>query len=85
MSVLIEDKIASGTGSFVVPYFVFYYYINRLGFISFLAFILLPRTQRMFSGWRLLLFLLLFCFVHVYSIEKRILVNKFSSIQNIKY
>ena len=46
MSVLIEDKTVSGTGSFVVSYFAFYFYISRFGFISILAFILLPGTYR---------------------------------------
>ena len=64
MSVLTEDKIASGMGSFGVSFFAFYHDIGRLGFILFLAFILLPGTQRIFSAWRLLLFLLFFCCVH---------------------
>ena len=51
MPVLIEDETLSSTGSFVTSYFAFYYYISRLGFISILTFILLPRTQRIFSTW----------------------------------
>ena len=65
MSVLTEDKTTSGTGSFVVSYFAFSHYISRLGFILFLAFILLSRIQRIFNTWRLLLFLWVFCSVHV--------------------
>ena len=38
MSVWIEDKIVSGTSSFVVSYFILYY-INRLSFISILVFL----------------------------------------------
>ena len=49
MPVLIEDKTLSSTGSFVTSYFAFYCYISRLGFISILTFILLPRIQRIFS------------------------------------
>ena len=41
-SVLIEGKTISDTGSFVASYFEFHHYIGRLGFISILAFILLP-------------------------------------------
>ena len=62
MSVLIEDKTAaaaSATGSADVSYFAFHYFISRLGFISLLAFILFPGTQRVSSARRLLLFLLL--------------------------
>ena len=62
MSVLIEDKTAaaaSATGSADVSYFAFHYFISRLGFISRLAFILFPGTQRVSSARRLLLFLLL--------------------------
>ena len=49
MSVLTEDKTTSGTKSFVVSYFAFSHYISRLGFILFLAFILLSRIQRIFN------------------------------------
>ena len=63
--VLNEDKTVSGTGSVVASYFAFYCYLIRLGFISILAFILLPGTQRIFSTRRLSLFLLLFYCVHV--------------------
>ena len=49
MSVLTEDKTTSGTESFVVSYFAFSHYISRLGFIFFLAFILLSRIQRIFN------------------------------------
>ena len=62
MSVLIEDKTAaaaSATGSADVSYFAFHYFISRLGFISLLAFILFPGTQRVSSARRLLPFLLL--------------------------
>ena len=62
MSVLIEDKTAAAataTGSADVSYFAFHYFISRLGFISLLAFILFPGTQRVSSARRLLLFLLL--------------------------
>ena len=59
MSVLIENKTASGAEGFVVSCFAFYCFINRLGFILFSAFFLLLDTQRIFSAWRLLLFLLL--------------------------
>ena len=65
MSFLIKYKTASGNGSFVVSYFSFYNYISRLGFISFLGFVLLRGTKRVFSVWRLLLFLLFFRCVHV--------------------
>ena len=68
MSVLIKDKTASDTGSFVVS---FYHYISRLDFVLFLAFILLPGTQRIFSAWRLLLFLLFFRCVHVCYRKKK--------------
>ena len=37
MPVLIKDKSESGAGSSVVSYFPFYYFICRLGFISFLV------------------------------------------------
>ena len=50
MLVLIEDRTESGTGSFVVSYFTFYCFISRLGFVSFLAFILPPDTHRIFSA-----------------------------------
>ena len=44
MSILIEDKTVSGTEIFVASYFAFYYYyINRLGFISILTFCFTPR------------------------------------------
>ena len=62
--VLIEDKIVSCMGSSVASYYAFYYFITILGLIWFLAFILLPGTQRMFFIGRLLLFLF-FCCVHV--------------------
>ena len=65
MSVLNEDKTTSGTGSFVVSYFAFSHHISTLGFILFLAFILLSRIQRIFNIWRFLLFLWFFCSVHV--------------------
>lgn len=52
MSVLIEDKSASGTRSFVASYFAFYHFISRLVFfVFFLAFIPVPGTQRIFSAW----------------------------------
>ena len=38
MPMLIEDKTASGTGSFAASSFAYYYYISRLGFISILNF-----------------------------------------------
>ena len=38
MSILIEDKTVSGTGSFVAWSSACYYYISRLGFISILTF-----------------------------------------------
>ena len=71
MSVFIKDKTASDTGSFVVSYFAFYHYISRLDFVLFLAFILLPGTQRIFSAWRLLLFLLFFRCVHACYRKKK--------------
>ena len=71
MSVLIKDKTASGTGSFVGSYFAFYHFISRLDFVLFLAFILFPGTQRIFSAWRLLLFLLFFRCVHVCYRKKK--------------
>ena len=43
MLVLIEDKTVSGTGSFVAPYFTYYYFISGLGFISSLTFYFTPR------------------------------------------
>ena len=54
-----EDKTVSGTGSVVASYFAFYCYLIRLGFISILAFILLPGTQRIFSARRFSFALLL--------------------------
>ena len=51
MSVLIKGKTTSGIGSFFVSYFAICYYISTLAFILFLAFILLPGTQRIFSAW----------------------------------
>ena len=65
MSVLTEDKTTSSTESFVVSYFAFSHYISRLGFILFLAFILLSRIQRIFNTKRLLLSLWFFCSVYV--------------------
>ena len=70
MPFLIEHETASGKGRFVVPHFAFYYFISRLGFISFLGFILLSGTQRIFSGRRFLLFLLLFCLLQQKDIAK---------------
>ena len=38
MSVLNKDKPVSGMGNFFASYFVFYYYVRRLDFVSILAF-----------------------------------------------
>ena len=46
MLVLIEGKTVNGTGSLVPSNFAFYYYISRLGFVSILAFIILPGTRQ---------------------------------------
>ena len=43
MSILIENKTVSNTGIFVASSFAYYYYINRLGFISILTFYFTPR------------------------------------------
>ena len=43
MSIVIEDKTVSGTGSFVASSFAYYYYISRLGFISVLTFYFTQR------------------------------------------
>ena len=50
----LENKTVSGMGSFVDSNFPFYYYIGRLIFISALAFVLLPGTQKISSTWILL-------------------------------
>ena len=57
------DVTETGTGSFVASFFACY--ISRLGFISILIFILLRDTQRIFSAWLLLFFLLFVRCVHV--------------------
>ena len=57
------DVTETGTGSFVASFFACY--ISRLGFISILIFILLRGTQRIFSAWLLLFFLLFVRCVHV--------------------
>ena len=61
---------------FVASYFAFYYYISRLGFTLIIAFILLPDTQRIFNLWRLLLFILFFCCIHV-CYRKEIILNTY--------
>ena len=43
MPMLVEDKTASGTGSFVALSFANYYYISRVGSISILTFQFTPR------------------------------------------
>ena len=63
----IENYLKHWCGYFVISYLTFWYFIQRLAFISFLI-ILLLGTHRIFSAWRLLLFLLFvisdfFCFV----------------------
>ena len=57
------DVTETGTGGFVASFFACY--ISRLGFISILIFILLRGTQRIFSAWLLLFFLLFVHCVHV--------------------
>ena len=57
------DVTETGTGRFVASFFTCY--ISRLGFISILIFILLRGTQRIFSAWLLLFFLLFVRCVHV--------------------
>ena len=49
ISILIEDKTVSGTGSFVASYFAFYYYISILDF-SVLTFYFTPRHLESSSG-----------------------------------
>ena len=74
----LENKTVSGTGSFVDSNFAFYYYIGRLIFISALAFVLLPGTQKISSTWILLLTLFFSC-VHVCYRKK---VKKFNRNRN---
>lgn len=57
MSVLIE--VYHFIRSFDVSHFLFYYFITGLGFTSFLAFMLVPSTQKAFS-----VLLLLYCHMH---------------------
>lgn len=64
MSVLVEGKTISSTGSFVASYFEWYCYISRLDFISILAYFY-SQTPRKY--WELLFFLFLFCFAHISS------------------
>ena len=71
-----------------ISHFLLY---SRLGFISFLAFILLPGTQKIFNVWRLFLFL--FSLVVYMIVKKREgehdaakrLCNTFSSKNIVKY
>ena len=76
MSDLIKDKNASGTGSFVVSCFTFYYFISRLGFISLLAFFFTPRHSENIQC----LVIATFFVVYMFVIDKKDKISKIYKI-----